>query len=88
MFLVTLFKPKITENEERPQLKAQVISFASQKLDVAFERLAKNEEDESVFISVMVSANDVRSLKKAYPNYFGSTDRFEKFLSKYIGENS
>ncbi|PPW37705.1 GTP pyrophosphokinase, partial [Escherichia coli] len=37
-----------------------------------------------VLISVLVATDNIKSLKKAYPNYFGSTNQFTKFLDKHL----
>ncbi|MCH4669007.1 hypothetical protein ML316_21705, partial [Escherichia coli] len=38
----------------------------------------------NVLISVLVATDNIKSLKKAYPNYFGSTNQFTKFLDKHL----
>ncbi|MGB0945090.1 MAG: RelA/SpoT domain-containing protein [Marinomonas sp.] len=50
----------------------------------ALNDLAEKEKDRSVKFSVLVSAEDVKSLEKAYPNFLGSTEEFQGFLTKYI----
>lgn len=85
MFLVKIMK--ITEkNPLANEAKRVVIidTFGSSDIDQALEELANSEIDENVLIAVLVSADSVRNLKKAYPNYFGSTTKFQKFISSYL----
>lgn len=85
MFLVRVMK--ITEKNiltDEVKIEVNIGTFGPSDMDQALEELAKSEADERVLITVLVSAGDVRNLKKAYPNYFGSTTKFQKFISSYI----
>lgn len=84
-FLVRLLRR--TENEKKEEkvtLTLQLGAYGPKEIDSALSQLADSEADPSVVISVLVSAGDVRNLKKAYPNYFGSTKKFQSFLAKII----
>jgi len=82
MFLV---KVQRGEKDGKKKLHILLQSFSPKETDHALLELAASEVDPNVFLSVLVSAGDVRSLKRAYPNFFGSTTKFNDFLSKYIG---
>lgn len=85
MFLVKIMK--ITEKgllTNQVKMVVNIDTFSSSNMDQALEELAKSEVDENVLIAVLVSAGGVRNLKKAYPNYFGSTTKFQKFISSYL----
>lgn len=66
------------------ELEVNITAFGPSDMDQALAQLAESEESKDTLISVLVSAGDVRSLKKAYPNYFGSTTKFKNFLSSYF----
>lgn len=78
MFLVRMFR-----NQEN-DIKVQVNFFRLKESDIALEQLNKADLDEDIIISALVSAKDVRALKQAYPNYFGSTRQFVQFLTKQL----
>ena len=85
LFLVRLLRSSEKESsEEKVALKLQLGAFGPNEMETALSDLAKSEADPEVVISVLVSAGDVRNLKKAYPNYFGSTTKFQSFLTKII----
>lgn len=59
--------------------------FGKSQLEEATERYNALEETHKNDLSkdvVMVSADSVRDLKKAYPNYFADTDLFERNLGR------
>lgn len=78
MFIVKMYHPKDDE------IKVAVEFFRLKESDLALKHLNEADLDESIAISAMVSATDVRALKQAYPNYFGSTKQFVEFLRKQI----
>ncbi|AGE85053.1 GTP pyrophosphokinase [Cronobacter sakazakii SP291] len=71
---------KFSKNKFPIRARAFKMSLSGQ----ALEALAESEANEEIVISVLLSAENVKSLKKAYPNYFGSTELFSKFLQKHI----
>lgn len=50
--------------------------------DKALKKLNEADLDENILVAVLVSASDVRALKQAYPNYFGSTRKFRDFIAR------
>ena len=57
--------------------------FKSKESDLALNTLSKAELENDNFITVLISAENIRSLRKAYPNYFGSTKEFITFINKH-----
>lgn len=85
MFLVKIHKWNRDEAKTKiANLQVEIATFGPASMDSALDELAKCEADENILISVLVSAGDVRNLKKAYPNYFGATTKFQKFISSYV----
>lgn len=84
MFLVLLKKNDVDKPDD-PSFLVTLNAYSQREVDQAFSDLALSEENSDVVISVLVSAGDVRNLKKAYPNYFGSSRKFHNFLCKHIG---
>lgn len=80
MFLVKMYHP----NKEKKEIKVTVEFFRLKDSSIALEHLNEADLDENIAISALVSASDVRALKQAYPNYFGSTKQFVTFLGKQI----
>ncbi|HAS6350174.1 TPA: GTP pyrophosphokinase [Vibrio vulnificus] len=80
MFLVKMYHP----NVEQKQIRVTVEFFRLKESDAALERLNEADLDETIAISALVSASDVRALKQAYPNYFGSTKKFVEFLADQV----
>lgn len=64
------------------QTKVSVEYFSLKESDRALQTLNEADLNESIIVAVLVSASDVRALKQAYPNYFGSTRRFSDFIAK------
>ncbi|MBC3832309.1 RelA/SpoT domain-containing protein [Undibacterium amnicola] len=86
MFLVKILKGS-EKNPQQPgkvKIEVTISTFGLSEMDQALEALAVSEADEQVLITVLVSADGVRNLKKAYPNYFGSTRKFQNFISTYV----
>jgi ppGpp synthetase/RelA/SpoT-type nucleotidyltranferase len=86
MFLVVIPRPDVNEKSKEIGLKVTISSFSSKKSDEALKRLNESELDDSIMLSVLLSAPDVRMLKQAYPNYFGSTQQFADFISSHLLE--
>ncbi|MGR5416075.1 hypothetical protein ACPV4W_05050 [Vibrio diabolicus] len=78
LFLVCMYKP----NGADGKIKVSVEHFTMKMSDTALSEL--NKADLSENIAVLVSASDVRALKQAYPNYFGSTRAFTEFIDTQI----
>lgn len=80
MFLVTIID---TSKNKKQKFGASVTHYNSKEIDTAFLELRKQEEDKDILVAVLLSSNNVRTLKKAYPNYFGSTTKFATFITKH-----
>lgn len=65
---------------EEGKFNVMVNHYDNKKSNAALNDLNKADLDESIIISVLVSASDVMALKKAYPNFFGSTRQFKDFI--------
>ncbi len=82
MFLLKVHRPK--DDEGKYKINTNLVAYSPKDLKEAMKDLARSEADSELMISVLVAAGDVRSLKKAYPNYFGSTNMFQEFLTRHI----
>ena len=58
-----------------------------QKASEAYANLEKEFTDNSDRDVVLVTASSIRSLKKAYPNYFADTTEFTKYLNQILQAN-
>lgn len=70
--------------------KIKVMRFANNQLEEAtkkYDELEKEHRDNPNKDVVLVSAESVHSLKKAYPNYFADTTEFSKNIEKIIEVN-
>ncbi|MGK0557049.1 RelA/SpoT domain-containing protein [Bordetella bronchiseptica] len=70
-----------------PERKVRVRSFTASQLDEATEAYAEAEKQVQAgqrWEVVLVSAGPIRSLKKAYPNYFLDTDNFVQTVTRQI----
>ncbi|MBY8292911.1 RelA/SpoT domain-containing protein [Vibrio fluvialis] len=77
-----LFLIRIThESVKNQDFKVDVQAFSSEEASLALETLNESELSDEYLIAVLVSAEGVRSLKQAYPNYFGATGLFREFLN-------
>jgi hypothetical protein len=63
--------------------KATISPFKTKESDLALKALSTADLEGQNKITVLVSAENIRSLRKAYPNYFGSTNKFMKFLTRH-----
>lgn len=86
MCLVIMEKENFIEelNEDFIKIKLHVKKFNLKDSNLAIAELNKSEKDENVIISALLSTSDAKNLKKAYPNYFGSTSEFGTFINKHI----
>ena len=82
MFLVTTVPVETTALKGKI-MKIMITPFSSKQSDEALEAL-RVAELETSGTAVLVSAPDVRMLKKAYPNYFGSTKQFTQFINSHL----
>lgn len=87
MFLVKVNLPK-SDEEGKYRIITRLTPYRPEDLKRAMKELAVCEANPEIMMSVLVAAGDVRTLKKAYPNYFGSTVMFHEFLTRYIGPES
>jgi ppGpp synthetase/RelA/SpoT-type nucleotidyltranferase len=83
MFLISI---SFGTDTDEIKINASVKHFSPQNSGGAIEALNTAELDDDIPINVLVSAPDVRALKKAYPNYFGSTTKFSEFIKEQIKE--
>ncbi|CAI3790682.1 RelA/SpoT domain-containing protein [Rheinheimera sp. MM224] len=88
MCLVTLTRKDldnpIVYNGDKMQIKVQAQQFKTTDSKLALAALNDSEKDPSIVLSVLLATSDARSLKKAYPNYFGDTMDFRNFIKKHI----
>lgn len=63
-----------------------VRAYKQKQAEIAVQDLNESEKNNYSFLSALVSVGDVKNLKKAYPNYFGSTKKFTNFLEKHIAK--
>ncbi|EKO3500719.1 RelA/SpoT domain-containing protein [Vibrio fluvialis] len=83
-----LFLIRVThEAIEKKTYQVGVKFFSNEESAIALELLNESELDDKYALAVLVSAEGVRSLKQAYPNYFGATDLFREFLT-YVHDES
>ncbi|RKF14489.1 GTP pyrophosphokinase [Alginatibacterium sediminis] len=66
--------------------KTSISPYKSKDSDRALEALSEADLERNNEITVLVSAENIRSLRKAYPNYFGSTKKFLNFLNRHAKE--
>lgn len=84
-FLVTMRDSKIeADNPSHKRFIVSVKAFRTKEADEALVALNQDDANPEVSISVLVATDNIKSLKKAYPNYFGSTSQFSSFLKKHI----
>lgn len=65
-------------------LNNSVEHFNSKRSDDALIALEQSEADPNITLSVLVSSESVNLLRKAYPNYFGSSKEFIAFIKSQI----
>lgn len=84
MFLISMMKPLSKNVEDELKLMVKVQPYKMEKMADALAALSINESDDDILIAALVSAEDARTLRKAYPNYFGSTTIFTSFIQKQL----
>ncbi|WP_394230162.1 RelA/SpoT domain-containing protein [Shewanella colwelliana] len=84
LFLVRMAKNDIKNDK----LVATVDYYKRTQAKQALSELNTSELDEKYLMAVLVSAESVRSLKQAYPNYFGSSRQFTAFIVKQIAAHA
>ncbi len=75
---------------EIDKAKVKVMRFQSNEFDLATRKYAKLEVEYSNVVDrdvVLVSAESLWALKKAYPNYFADTAQFSKNLKKLLASD-
>ncbi|EGR4210786.1 GTP pyrophosphokinase [Vibrio cholerae] len=87
MCLVTLRSNAIRSaepiDEKSFKVKVGVEIYKVDQTPKALDELNKCEMNPDVLMCVLLSAKNAQSLKKAYPNYFGSTADFRRFIRKH-----
>ncbi|MHA2767103.1 RelA/SpoT domain-containing protein [Vibrio harveyi] len=73
-----LFLILINKGSENKKIK--VLYFKPKEASEALSILNTNEIQGKFDTAVLLSAEDARSLRQAYPNYFGSTELLQKFI--------
>lgn len=88
MCLVTLkkkdFLNPIHQTETEISIKLDTRQFKTTATKLALAALNESEKDSSILLSVLLATSDAKSLKKAYPNYFGDTMDFRRFIKRHI----
>ncbi|MHX94979.1 GTP pyrophosphokinase [Escherichia coli] len=84
-FFLVRMRNAITKNgKDTGKFLVSVKPFRKKESEQALQELNKDDADPEVLIAVLLATNNIKSLKKAYPNYFGSTNQFGRFLSRHI----
>ncbi|BCZ41474.1 TPA: RelA/SpoT domain-containing protein [Serratia marcescens] len=84
-FLVSMRHVKTEAGEPIPKrFLVSVNAYRTSEAEDALATLNNDDSDPEVTISVLVATDNIKSLKKAYPNYFGSTNQFSRFLNRHI----
>ncbi|MFI3035722.1 GTP pyrophosphokinase [Atlantibacter hermannii] len=84
-FLVTMKNAKNDSGEViSKRFIVTIKAFRTKEADEAIKNLNLDDSDPEVSIAVLVATDNIKSLKKAYPNYFGSTSQFSRFLKRHI----
>jgi ppGpp synthetase/RelA/SpoT-type nucleotidyltranferase len=87
MCLVTLHSDSISRTKKEKKntinLEFGVEMYKSEETPEALEKLNASEKDKEIVMCVLLSAKNAKALKKAYPNYFGSTAIFRRFIRKH-----
>ncbi|MBC3930071.1 RelA/SpoT domain-containing protein [Undibacterium curvum] len=78
LYLVRLFRV------DESRFKGTVTPYRARDKNEALQKLAESESSSDLVAAVIVSAKNVKNLKKAYPNYLGSTKVFRDFLVSYL----
>jgi ppGpp synthetase/RelA/SpoT-type nucleotidyltranferase len=88
MCLVTLTKDDLHNPTQLSSNKIEISintkQFKTSDTKSALNALNASEKDPAIALSVLLATSDAKSLKKAYPNYFGDTMDFRNFIRKHI----
>lgn len=84
LFLITM---TINKKKAKKSIDVDTTFFKASESDEAIEKYNKAEMDATIYLTVLLSVTDAKTLKQAYPNYFGSTTAFTKFLHKHDQEH-
>ncbi len=86
MCLVTISKQSFNNtkdnNNSTLEINVQIKAFSTRNTKQALKELNESELDDDILISVLLSTSDAKNLKRAYPNYFGSSTEFTTFITK------
>lgn len=83
-YLVTMRRVNDELNPGKIKFNVTVTPYRINQADEALEALKRDDANPEVPIAVLLATESVKSLKKAYPNYLGSTNQFNKFLDKHL----
>ena len=85
LFLVTMQNSTSkTTKASQKIVEVSATHYPQSMTEEALDGLSRAEADEDIFMAILASSSDIKALKKAYPNYFGATNKFTKFISKYV----
>lgn len=84
MCLVTLQQNDIKNLEDELRMTLRITRYDLKDSKKAIQAYNDSEKNDNTIISALVSTSDAKNLKKAYPNYFGSTSDFAGFINKHI----
>ncbi|MEL5596355.1 RelA/SpoT domain-containing protein [Serratia ureilytica] len=71
-------------DEKQKKFTVSVEPFRISQAEEALDALKRDDANPDILIAVLLAADNLRSLKNAYPNYFGSTNQFTRFLTRHI----
>ncbi|EGQ8449467.1 RelA/SpoT domain-containing protein [Vibrio alginolyticus] len=83
LYLVKFWSGPLNKEGEET-IRSNVYHYNSKLTNAALEDLEESESDSSVKLAVLVSSENLNNLRKAYPNYFGSSTEFIAFLKAEI----
>ncbi|MFL7011903.1 RelA/SpoT domain-containing protein [Enterovibrio norvegicus] len=70
-------------DKEKIYFNLSLETYKSNQTPKALDDLNRCEKNPDIVMCVLLSAKNAQSLKKAYPNYFGSTNAFQNFIIKH-----
>lgn len=71
-------------DEKLRRFTVSVEPFRINQAEDALDALKRDDANPDILIAVLLAADNMRSLKNAYPNYFGSTNQFTRFITRHI----
>ncbi|URM13292.1 hypothetical protein KLJ63_09230 [Vibrio splendidus] len=75
--------PVAKNGKKRFKLNVKLQVYKTNDTPEALKELNQCEKNPDVLMCVLLSAKNAQNLKKAYPNYFGSTSDFRRFIKKH-----